>query len=157
MAGSEKAAIWRHFHEFPGTNSKHKRACCRACVKNTLRHPPADWNEVQLPPAGLSQEEKKARFDRACRHRWRGGWFYGSTYSGLPGSPRLSACIGRGQPLTLQRLFGKGVKPSLRTRVSRRAQEEEEAYMRVMAELDEEDDTLDDGEVEIDDDEVWGA
>ncbi|KAJ7722219.1 hypothetical protein DFH07DRAFT_783893 [Mycena maculata] len=31
------------------------------------------------------------------------------------------------------------------------AREEEEAYMRVMAELDEQDDALDDGEIEIDD------
>ncbi|KAJ7701706.1 hypothetical protein B0H14DRAFT_3527454 [Mycena olivaceomarginata] len=53
-------------------------------------------------------------------------------------------------------LFGKGVKSSLRTRVSRRAQEEEEIYMQVMAELDAEDDTPDDGAIEIDDDEVWG-
>ncbi|KAJ6604024.1 hypothetical protein B0H10DRAFT_2229455 [Mycena sp. CBHHK59/15] len=51
----------------------------------------------------------------------------------------------------------KKVKASLRTHVSRHAQEEEEAYMCVMAELDEQDNTLDDGEVEIDDDEVWGA
>ncbi|KAJ7491867.1 hypothetical protein B0H11DRAFT_1911774 [Mycena galericulata] len=49
------------------------------------------------------------------------------------------------------------LKASLRTCVSRRAQEEEEVYMRVMAELDAQDDTLDDGEVKIDDDEVWGA
>ncbi|KAJ7714242.1 hypothetical protein DFH07DRAFT_785811, partial [Mycena maculata] len=56
----------------------------------------------------------------------------------------------------VQRLFGTGVKESLRTHVSRRAQEEEEAYMRVMAELDEQDDVLDDGGIEIDDDEVWG-
>jgi hypothetical protein len=60
------------------------------------------------------------------------------------------------QPMTLERLFGKGVKLSLRTRVSRRAQEEEEIYMQVMAELDAEDDTPDDGAIEIDDDEVWG-
>ncbi|KAJ7714247.1 hypothetical protein DFH07DRAFT_381388 [Mycena maculata] len=68
MVGSAKAPIWRHFHELSGTNSKHKRACCRACVKNTLRHPPAEWNEAQPPPTGLSQDEKKARFDRACQH-----------------------------------------------------------------------------------------
>jgi hypothetical protein len=58
--------------------------------------------------------------------------------------------------MTLERLFGKGVKLSLRTRVSCRAQEEEEIYMQVMAELDAEDDTPDDGAIEIDDDEVWG-
>ncbi len=55
--------------------------------------------------------------------------------------------------MTLQPLFRKGVKASIRTR---HAQEEEEVYMRVMAELDEQDDTLGDGEFEIDD-EVWGA
>ncbi|KAJ7432915.1 hypothetical protein B0H11DRAFT_2297146 [Mycena galericulata] len=49
-----------------------------------------------------------------------------------------------------QWLFRKGVKASLRTGG---AQEEEEACMCVM----EQDNTLDDGEVEIDDDEVWGA
>jgi hypothetical protein len=58
--------------------------------------------------------------------------------------------------MTLERLFGKGVKLSLRTRVSCHAQEEEEIYMQVMAELDAEDDTPDDGAIEIDDDEVWG-
>ncbi|KAJ7903011.1 hypothetical protein B0H13DRAFT_1882356 [Mycena leptocephala] len=51
---------------------------------------------------------------------------------------------------------GTCAKPSLRTRVSRRAQEEEETYMRVMAELDAVDDSLDDGEVEIDESEVYG-
>ncbi|KAJ7831836.1 hypothetical protein B0H14DRAFT_3463782 [Mycena olivaceomarginata] len=35
-------------------------------------------------------------------------------------------------------------------------QEEEESYMRVMAELDGVDDSLDDGEVEIDESEVYG-
>ncbi|KAJ7451499.1 hypothetical protein B0H11DRAFT_2201640 [Mycena galericulata] len=59
-------------------------------------------------------------------------------------------------PWVLQWLFGKGVKAYLRRRVSRCAQEEE-AYMGVMVELDEQDDMFDDGEVEIDDDEVWGA
>ncbi|KAJ7447819.1 hypothetical protein FB451DRAFT_1567424 [Mycena latifolia] len=48
------------------------------------------------------------------------------------------------------------LKESLRTRVSRRAREEEDMYMRVMAELDAEDDTLDAGEIEIDDSEVYG-
>lgn len=60
------------------------------------------------------------------------------------------------QPKTLQKLFGTCAKPSLRTRVSRRAQEDEETYMRVMAELDAVDDSLDDGEVEIDENEVYG-
>ncbi|KAJ7450471.1 hypothetical protein FB451DRAFT_1410441 [Mycena latifolia] len=61
------------------------------------------------------------------------------------------------QPMTLEKLFGTSPrKESLRTRVSRRAREEEEMYMRVMAELEAEDDTLDAGEIEIDDSEVYG-
>ncbi|KAJ7788710.1 hypothetical protein B0H14DRAFT_3503908 [Mycena olivaceomarginata] len=44
---------------------------------------------------------------------------------------------------------------SLRRPLSRRAQEEE-IYMQVMVELDAEDDTPDNGAIEIDDDEVWG-
>ncbi|KAJ7683613.1 hypothetical protein B0H14DRAFT_2654757 [Mycena olivaceomarginata] len=59
------------------------------------------------------------------------------------------------QPMTLERLFGTGVKPSLRTRISRRMQEEEETYMLVMAELDADDDDPDAGAIEIDDDEVY--
>ncbi|KAJ7502325.1 hypothetical protein B0H11DRAFT_2223810 [Mycena galericulata] len=51
-------------------------------------------------------------------------------------------------------MAGSETQASLRTS---RAQEEEEAYTHVMVELDEQDNTLDDGEVEIDDDEVWGA
>ncbi|KAJ7852498.1 hypothetical protein B0H14DRAFT_2580905 [Mycena olivaceomarginata] len=43
--------------------------------------------------------------------------------------------------------FWGGVKPALRTRISRRMQEEEETYMLVMAELD--------GAIEIDEDEVY--
>jgi guanylate kinase len=55
------------------------------------------------------------------------------------------------------KLFGTSPrKESLRTRVSRRAREEEQMYMQVMAELDAEDDSLDDGEIEIDDSEVYG-
>jgi hypothetical protein len=58
--------------------------------------------------------------------------------------------------MTLEKLFGMSPrKESLRTRVSRRAREEEEMYMRVMAELDAADDTLDAGEIEIDDSEVY--
>lgn len=61
------------------------------------------------------------------------------------------------QSMTLEKLFGTSPrKESLRTRVSRRAREEEEMYMQVMAELDAEDDSLDDGEIEIDDSEVYG-
>jgi hypothetical protein len=40
--------------------------------------------------------------------------------------------------------------------MARRAQEEEQMYMQVMAELDTVDNTLDDGEAEIDDSEVYG-
>ncbi|KAJ7856942.1 hypothetical protein B0H14DRAFT_2578585 [Mycena olivaceomarginata] len=51
-------------------------------------------------------------------------------------------------------------KESLRAgrgeRMAQRAQEEEQMYMRVMAELDAEDDAPDDGEIEIDDSEVYG-
>ncbi|KAJ7790996.1 hypothetical protein B0H14DRAFT_2625456 [Mycena olivaceomarginata] len=102
MAGSKKGPIWDHFHEVEGTNTKHSCASCRACVKNTLKHPPAEWNETQ-PPADLSPEVRKARLWKDCL-----------------------------------------------------AEEEEEIYMQVMAELDAEDDTPDDGAIEIDDDEVWG-
>ncbi|KAJ7803397.1 hypothetical protein B0H14DRAFT_3777641 [Mycena olivaceomarginata] len=59
------------------------------------------------------------------------------------------------QPMTLERPFGTGLKPSLRTRISRRMQEEEETYMLVMAELDADDDDPDAGAIEIDDDEVY--
>ncbi|KAJ7458980.1 hypothetical protein FB451DRAFT_1182567 [Mycena latifolia] len=64
------------------------------------------------------------------------------------------------QPISLERLFVKTAKESLRTRrgerMARRAQEEEQMYMQVMAELDAADNTPDDGEVEIDDSEVYG-
>ncbi|KAJ7437737.1 hypothetical protein FB451DRAFT_1450335 [Mycena latifolia] len=60
--------------------------------------------------------------------------------------------------MTLEKLFGTSPrKESLCTRVSCRAREEEEMYMRVMAELDAEDDTLDAGEIEIDDSELQKA
>ncbi|KAJ7074602.1 ribonuclease H-like domain-containing protein [Mycena amicta] len=59
--------------------------------------------------------------------------------------------------MTLEVLFGTSPrKESLRTRMSRRSQEEEEQYMRVIAELDAEDTTPDAGAQEIDDSEVWG-
>ncbi|KAJ7198115.1 hypothetical protein GGX14DRAFT_573671 [Mycena pura] len=67
MAGSKKGPIWDHFHEVEGTNTKHSRASCRACVKNTLKHPPAEWHETQLP-ADLSPEARKARLERAIEH-----------------------------------------------------------------------------------------
>jgi hypothetical protein len=57
--------------------------------------------------------------------------------------------------ITLAKLFGKSTKPSLRVRISRRAMEMEEDYMLFMAQASE-DPILDDGEVEIDDDEVYG-
>ncbi|KAJ7899457.1 hypothetical protein B0H14DRAFT_3423766 [Mycena olivaceomarginata] len=59
------------------------------------------------------------------------------------------------QPMTLERLFRTGVKPSLRTRISRRMQEEEETYMLVMTELDADDDDPNAGAIEIDEDEVY--
>ncbi|KAJ6596556.1 hypothetical protein B0H10DRAFT_1960094 [Mycena sp. CBHHK59/15] len=80
----------------------------------------------------------------------------------IPIPPRLSQLRAprKWQPITLKRLFAKTVKESRRARrgerMARRAQEEEEMYMQVMAALDAEDDTLDDGEVEIADDEVYG-
>jgi hypothetical protein len=63
------------------------------------------------------------------------------------------------KPITLEKLFGtlkKGAGESRRVRMSRRAMELEETYMMVMAELEAEDDTLDDGAVEVDDSEVYG-
>jgi hypothetical protein len=64
------------------------------------------------------------------------------------------------QVITLERLFAKTAKESLRAkrgeRMAQRAQEEERMYMQVMAELDAVDDRLDDGEVEINDSEVSG-
>ncbi|KAF7329865.1 DUF659 domain-containing protein [Mycena kentingensis (nom. inval.)] len=58
-------------------------------------------------------------------------------------------------PLKLVTLGNSPRKESLRTRMSRRAMQEEEEYMRVMAALDADDDTLDDGEVEISDSEEF--
>jgi hypothetical protein len=58
------------------------------------------------------------------------------------------------KPKTLAKLFGKSTKESLRTRISRRAREQEENYLQVMAEL-EEDDSLDDGQTEISDSEEF--
>ncbi|KAJ7445390.1 ribonuclease H-like domain-containing protein [Mycena galericulata] len=61
------------------------------------------------------------------------------------------------RPMTLKKLFGTSPrKEDLRTRISRRARDQEEMYMRVMAELDEADDSPDNGAIEIDDDEVYG-
>jgi hypothetical protein len=64
------------------------------------------------------------------------------------------------QPISLKRLFAKTAKESLRARRGERmvqcAQEEEQMYMQVMAELDAVDNTPDDGEVEINDSEVYG-
>ena len=62
--------------------------------------------------------------------------------------------------MTLAQLFGKSHKESLRVRTARRAMEEAETYMRVMAEvdaLDEEDGIVDDGAIEILDDEAYGT
>ncbi|KAJ7934367.1 ribonuclease H-like domain-containing protein [Mycena leptocephala] len=63
-------------------------------------------------------------------------------------------------PISLERLFAKTAKESLRARrgerMAQRAQEEEQMYMQVMAELDAADNTPDDGEVEIDYSEVYG-
>ncbi|KAJ7475464.1 hypothetical protein B0H11DRAFT_2235178 [Mycena galericulata] len=85
-----------------------------------------------------------------ARQPWHG--CRGTVATGTGGSPILHCRSAEAMAGSeTQRLFQKGVKASLRTR---RAQEEEEVYMHVMVELDEQDDTLDDGEVEIDDDEV---
>ncbi|KAJ6626410.1 hypothetical protein B0H10DRAFT_2211301 [Mycena sp. CBHHK59/15] len=60
----------------------------------------------------------------------------------IPIPPRLSQLRAprKWQPITLERLFAKTVKESLRARrgerMARRAQEEEEMYMQVMAALD---------------------
>jgi hypothetical protein len=61
------------------------------------------------------------------------------------------------KPLTLAQLFGSTQRPaeSRRVRMARRAIEEEEAYMQVMAELDAIDDTVDDGAIEIYDEDVF--
>ena len=61
------------------------------------------------------------------------------------------------KPLMLKVLFGSSPqKESLRTRMLRRAREEEEQYMRIIAELDAEDTEPDAGGVEITDSEVYG-
>ncbi|KAJ7460777.1 hypothetical protein FB451DRAFT_1405314 [Mycena latifolia] len=80
----------------------------------------------------------------------------------VPNPPRLNQLRAprKWQPISLERLFVKTAKESLRTRrgerMAWRAQEEEQMYMQVMAELDAADNTPDDGEVEIDDSEVYG-
>ncbi|KAJ6555690.1 ribonuclease H-like domain-containing protein [Mycena vulgaris] len=80
----------------------------------------------------------------------------------VPNPPRLSQLRAprKWKPISLERLFAKTAKESLRARrgerMARRAQEEEQMYMQVMAELDAADSTPDDGEVEIDDSEVYG-
>ena len=43
----------------------------------------------------------------------------------------------------------------MRTQISSRAREQEKNYIQVMAELEEEDDSLDDGEIEISDSEEF--
>ncbi|KAJ6619396.1 hypothetical protein B0H10DRAFT_2026511 [Mycena sp. CBHHK59/15] len=80
----------------------------------------------------------------------------------VPNPPHLNQLRAprKWQPISLERLFAKTAKESLRAkrgeRMARRAQEEEQMYMQVMAELDAADNTPDDGEVEIDDSEVYG-
>jgi hypothetical protein len=80
----------------------------------------------------------------------------------VPNPPRLNQLRAprKWQPISLERLFAKTVKESLRARhgerMARRAQEEELIYMQVIAELDAADNTPNDGEVEIDDTEVYG-
>lgn len=60
------------------------------------------------------------------------------------------------QQTGLKKLFqSSGLEP-FRIRISRCAQQEEETYMRVMAEFDAEDDEFDAGAIEISDDEVYG-
>jgi hypothetical protein len=62
--------------------------------------------------------------------------------------------------MTLAQLFGKSQKESLRVQTACCAMEEAETYMRVMAELDaldEEDGIVDDGAIEILDDEAYSA
>ncbi|KAJ7081750.1 hypothetical protein C8R44DRAFT_753954 [Mycena epipterygia] len=63
------------------------------------------------------------------------------------------------QPISLEHLFAKTAKEPLCARRGERmvrcAQEEEQMYMQVMAKLDAADNTPDDGEVEIDDPEVY--
>jgi hypothetical protein len=59
------------------------------------------------------------------------------------------------QPITLAKLFGKSDKEPLKVRMSRRAIKLEENYMRVMAELETDDDTPDDGAQEIPEEDVY--
>ncbi|KAJ7478844.1 hypothetical protein B0H11DRAFT_2233984 [Mycena galericulata] len=63
--GNEKGPLWAFFYPHTGTNSKHNRASCRACVDYTLKHPPQEWSETE-PPTDLTPEEKEAQFNRAC-------------------------------------------------------------------------------------------
>ncbi|KAJ7801427.1 hypothetical protein B0H14DRAFT_2615332 [Mycena olivaceomarginata] len=42
MTGSDKGPMWAYFYELPTVNQKHLRACCRACVKHTLKNPDDD-------------------------------------------------------------------------------------------------------------------
>jgi hypothetical protein len=65
LMGNEKGPLWAFFYPRAGTNSKHNRASCRACVDYTLKHPPQEWAETE-PPADLTPEEKAARFDRGA-------------------------------------------------------------------------------------------
>ena len=60
-------------------------------------------------------------------------------------------------PITLAILFGTSPRTeSLCTRISRRAREQEEQYMQVMAELEVEETSPDAGAIEIEDSEVYG-
>ncbi|KAJ6607147.1 hypothetical protein B0H10DRAFT_1956497 [Mycena sp. CBHHK59/15] len=80
----------------------------------------------------------------------------------VPNPPRLNQLRAprKWQPISIECLLAKIAKGSLRgkrgERMARHAQEEEQMYMQVMAELDAADNTPDDGEVEIDDSEVYG-
>ncbi|KAJ7827946.1 hypothetical protein B0H14DRAFT_2594901 [Mycena olivaceomarginata] len=56
--------MWAYFHELPSVNQKHLCACCRACVKHTLKNPPAAWNEAHLP-IDPTREERADRLKRA--------------------------------------------------------------------------------------------
>ncbi|KAJ7835750.1 hypothetical protein B0H14DRAFT_3461146 [Mycena olivaceomarginata] len=64
MTGSDKGPMWAYFHELPSVNQNHLRACCRACVKHTLKNPPATWNEAH-PPIDPTREERADRLKRA--------------------------------------------------------------------------------------------
>ncbi|KAJ7437633.1 hypothetical protein FB451DRAFT_1193126 [Mycena latifolia] len=131
---------------------------------STIACPDANY-AASLKHRHVGRHQADPASPRLAPRRRHGGLRYTYVYNYVTWKffhpPRLNQLRAprKWQPISLERLFVKTAKESLRTRrgerMARRAQEEEQMYMQVMAELDAADNTPDDGEVEIDDSEVY--